>query len=978
MELAVGASEATIKSLLTKLGSLLAEQYALARGVRSDIQFINDELASMQAFLSNLGNSTDDHDDQTKDWMKQVRDVSYDIEDCVDDFTNGLRPDPQRDDWRSKARGFLYEIWTLSRRRSIAAQIADLKQRAQHVGERRGRYGVRDPNPGSGKSGLDGYTTAEHQEITRRLIGIQRPVGVDIAELEKWIKSPEKKRSVISIYGFGGVGKTTAAMALYRSCGVHFTCRAMVTVSHHTDPDVVLREILRQVKMQVKDQQVQNSTVNTSEKKNPAAAAPPRMLSRLSQFRLYCRNQDKDGKASGKERQLIIDDLLKHLRKNRYLLLIDDVWSSSMWQTILNCLPENDENSRIIVTTRFEAVAKTSHLDHDHFHQMDPLSVKYAEHLFNTSLSECRDAQSSKTSQSDQVPPRVWKMCGGLPLPIVTMAGLMASNKLMKREEWNKVCEALFPDEQVCHKPEEFMRIINYCYSALPSDLKTCSLYFSIFPKGRSISKKRLIRRWIAEGFVSEKQGLSVDDVAETCFNQLIKRQIIRPVQNSTDGKVKSCQVHDMVLEYIITKAAEENFVTVVGGQWSIPTRSSKVRRMSLHSSDSKHARKAYGMNLSHVRSLTLFGSLEQQRFKSFKTGIVQVLDLEGCSGFKAKHASVSDICKMTLLKYLSLRGTDISVLPPNIGGLKYLETLDIRQTEVEELPKTVVLLERISNILGGDKRTRKALKLPKEMKKGAMKTLRVLSGIEITEESTAVSNLHELTGLKKLAIYKLHKSDHDDLLSSIQYLGGYSLKTLVIDDESSEFHDKLGKMSTPPVYLNALELSGKLCNFPSWITKLRDIVKLTLSATLLGPENLECLRDLKTLFSLTFSVHATKHDPDIAAILHKNKSDYGGEIFFPPGGFANLKLFRIFTPILPSLNFSEGSMPGLERLALCFKLLEGLHGVEKLKSLHDVILTVDGEAGSTTQSIINDLKEAKEAAKSNYVLDIKENSVMN
>ncbi|KAM3260794.1 hypothetical protein ACQJBY_051824 [Aegilops geniculata] len=893
MELAVGASEATIKSLLTKLGSLLAEQYALARGVRSDIQFINDEIASMQAFLSNLGNSTGNHDDQTKDWMKQVRDISYDIEDCVDDFTNGLRPDPQHDDWRSKARGFLYEIWTLRSRSSIAAQITDLKQRAQHVGDRRVRYGVRDPNPDTGKNGLGGYTIAEHQEITRRLISIKEPVGVDIAKLEEWIRPSEKKQlGVLSIYGFGGVGKTTAAMALYRSCGVHFECRAMVTVSHHTDHDVVLCDILRQVKMQVKDQQDQNITVSISEEKNQAAVAPLQMLSRLSQILMCWANQDKDGKASDKEHKAITDDLQKHLGKYR-------------------------------------------------------------------------DTQSTMASQNDQVPPeRIWKMCGGLPLPIVTMAGLVESNKDKKPEEWNVVCKTLFPEQQVCQKPEEFMRIINYCYGVLPSDLKICCLYFSIFPKGRKISKKQLMRRWISEGLVSEKQGLSLEDVAETCFNQLIKR-----LENSTDGKVKSCQVHDMVLEYIISKAAEENFVTVVGGQWSVPTRSNKVRRMSLHSSDSKHASKAYAMNLSHVRSLTVFGSLEQQRFKSFKTGIVQVLDLEGCSGFKANHASVSDICKMTLLKFLSLRGTDISELPPNIGGLKYLETLDIRQTGVEELPKTVVLLERISNILGGDKRTRKALRLPKDMKKGAMKTLRVLFGIEITEGSTAVSNLHELTGLKKLAIYKLHKSGHDELLSSIQYLGGYSLKTLVIDDESSEFHDKLGKMSTPPLYLNALELSGKLCNFPKWIIELKDIVKLTLSATLLGAENLVRLRGLKTLFSLTFSVCATKHDPDIAAILHKNKSDYGGEIFFPPGGFVNLKLFRIFTPILPSLNFSGGAMPGLERLELCFKRLEGLHGVDKLKLLHDLILTVDGKADNTTKSILNDLK----AAKGNYILSIKE-----
>ncbi|CAM0877329.1 unnamed protein product [Alopecurus aequalis] len=930
MDLAVGASEATIKSLLSKLGSLLAEQYALARGVRSDIQFINDELASMQAFLSNLSNSTDDHDDQTKDWMKQVRDVSYDIEDCVDDFAHGLRPDPQSKDWSSRVRGFLYEVWTFRRRSRIAAQIADLKERAQHVGERRGRYGVRDPESGKMKSSLDRYTAADHQEATLRLIGIKEPVGMqkDMQKLQDWIiSSANQKLAVLSIYGFGGVGKTTAAMALYRSCGVQFKRRAMVTVSHNTDPDVVLRDILRQVKMQVKDQHDQKSTLSTSEKKNQAALAPLRMLSRLSQIRQCCRSQDEDGDAIHKEHQAITKDLRKHLEAHRYLLLIDDVWSASMWQTILNCLPNNDESSRIIVTTRFEAVAKTSFMEHGYFHQMDILSPDDAKDLFNRSLSECRGSEGIKARQNAQVPPnRVWEMCGGLPLPIVTMAGLVASNKHTRPEEWSKVCMTLFPDQQVCHKPEEFMRIINYCYNVLPSDLKTCCLYLSIFAKGRKISQKRLTRRWIAEGFISEKQGLSVEDVAETCFNQLIKRQIIRPVEHSTNGKVKSCQVHDMVLEYIVSKSAEENFVTVVGGQWSMPTRSNKVRRMSLHSSGSKHASKADAMNLSHVRSLTVFGSLDQQRFKSFKTGIVQVLDLEGCSGFKAKHASVSDICEMTLLKYLSLRGTDISELPQNIGDLKYLETLDIRQTGVEELPKTVVLLERISNILGGDKRTRKALKLPKEIKKGAMKTLRVLTGIEIPEGWTAVSNLHDLTGLRKLTIYKLHKSDRmfDDLISSIQYLCGYSLKTLVIDDESSEFHNKLCKMSTPPLYLSALELSGKLLKLPSWITNLRDIVKLTLSATALRPDNLECLRNLKTLFSLTFSTCATKHDPDVAAIL-RGKSDYGGEIFVPPGGFIKLKLFSISIPFLPSLNFFEGAMPSLERLELHFKRLEGL-----------------------------------------------------
>ena len=77
---------------------------------------------------------------------------------------------------------------------------------------------------------------------------------------------------------------------------------------------------------------------------------------------------------------------------------------------------------------------------------------------------------------------------------------------------------------------------------------------------------KHLTRRLIAEGFVSEKQGLTEEEVAETYFNQLMRRKLIRPVEHNSNGKVKTFQVHDMVLEYIVSKSSEENFITVVGG----------------------------------------------------------------------------------------------------------------------------------------------------------------------------------------------------------------------------------------------------------------------------------------------------------------------------------------------------------------------------------------------------------------------------
>jgi hypothetical protein len=652
--------------------------------------------------------------------------------------------------------------------------------------------------------------------------------------------------------------------------------------------------------------------------------------------------------------------------------LIDDVWSSSLWQNIKNCFPDNS-GGRIIVTTRFQAVAVTcsAREDHDLVQAVDVLSGDEPKRLFQKTLSEYRGTGDSQANQTE-VPDRVWEMCGGLPLAIVTMAGLVASKPLMDKGGWIRLCNDLFQEQEKCRKPEDFVRIINYCYNDLPSDIKICSLYLSIFPKGCKVSRKRLIRRWIAEGFVRAKQGLSIEDVAETCFNQLMERKIIRPVEHSINGRVKTCQVHDMVLEFIISKAAEENFITVVGSHWSMPTHSNKVRRLSLHTSDPRNTRDVDIMNMSHVRSLTVFGSLDKLHFRSLKTELVQVLDLEGCMGLRESHIKVSDICKMIQLKYLSLRRTAIKKLPPNICKLKNLETLDVRQTEVEQLPTTIGQMERISNIFGGDKRTQKTLKLPEELK-GTMKNLRILSGIEIVDGSTAASELGYFTGLTKLVIYRIHNSDEifRDLLSSIQYLSGYSLQTLVIDDESSDFFRTLDTMSSYPTDLRALELSGKLLKLPKWLNSLNDLVKLTLSVTALQTDNLLILSGLSSLFSLTFS-SSKKHNPAIAAIVEKNKFDSGGEIFVPAGGFSKLKLLRIFVPLLPSLNFAMKATPQLEKVELRFKVLEGLHGIDELKTLRDVILLVDNQARGETKARVECLKK-KENPSSKYTLIVSE-----
>ncbi|VAI00197.1 unnamed protein product [Triticum turgidum subsp. durum] len=971
MEFVVGASEATMRSLLGKLGGLLAQEYTLIRGVRGDIQYISDELASMQAFLGDLGSALDDHDRRLKNWMKQIRDMAYDMEDCIDDFAHRLPQDSLSDARCSFIVTIVYEMWTFWPRRDIASKIAELKVRAQYIAERRSRYGVNNPNPrtssGAGATHDVTYGIVEHLVASRQLIRTENPVGVkvDMKKLGGWLAKHDKgsHRAVMSLIGFGGVGKTTIAMALYRDFRNEFDCRASVTVSQNFDEDEVLRDVLGQIKpadnqINTKEEVQEGSNAGKVEKKSLVIgikSSVKRVVPLLSGHMPQSNDGSMQNKIETMNRDQLIEELKKRLLGRRYLLLIDDIWSVQTWETIRNWLPhDNNKDSRVIVTTRFQAVgAACSERDGtDYLHTVNALSDVDSKSLFQQADvpsdanakgpfdDNVSDPQRSKEREIGEVHEEIWKYCGGLPLAIVTMAGLVGCNPTKNNDHWSKVCKSLFPEQVAPLTLEGVTRILDYCYNDLPADLKTCSLYLSIFPKGSKVSKKRLTRRWISECFVAEKQGLSAEEVAETYFNQLVSRKIICPVDHSSNGKVKSFKVHDMILEYIVSKSSEENFITVVGGHWLMPTPSNKVRRLSMQSSGSKHGNSTKGMNLSQVRSLTAFGSQNRRLpFHLFNNGIIQVLDLEGWKGLTDKH--MNDICKMLVLKYLSLRRTEVSEIPSKIEKLQYLETLDIRETNVGVLPKAFGQLKQLRSMLGGNKNTKKALKLPHEKNKEPMKALRILSGIEIDEDSSSIASLHQLTGLRKLAIYKLNIREggqtFKQLRSSIEYLCSCGLQTLAINDESSNFINSLDTMTTPPRYIIGLELSGKMERPPKWIKELNNLYKLTLSVTVLRTDTFKLIQGLPKLFTLTFTLSAAKDDRNIVDILEENKQLTDREIIIPPGGFKSLKLLRFFATMVPRLSFAvtgKEVMPTLERIDMRFESFEGIYGIETLESL--------------------------------------------
>ncbi|OEL27682.1 hypothetical protein BAE44_0011299 [Dichanthelium oligosanthes] len=146
-------------------------------------------------------------DVQTRVWRDKVRDMAYDIEDCIDVFMHHLG---QGDDKDSLLHRTLRKIRRLRVHYQISNKIQELKARVEEQSQSRGRYKIDEYISKSAVVEVDPRLPALFEE-SKRLVGIDVPQEEITKLLMEQGDSDFGQLKVVSVVGFEGLGKTTLA-----------------------------------------------------------------------------------------------------------------------------------------------------------------------------------------------------------------------------------------------------------------------------------------------------------------------------------------------------------------------------------------------------------------------------------------------------------------------------------------------------------------------------------------------------------------------------------------------------------------------------------------------------------------------------------------------------------------------------------------------------------------------------------------------
>lgn len=369
-ELAIGISKTAVEALVNKVKTSIKEEAEKWQSVERDVVFIKDEFEMMQSFLHAAASGKVMKDQVARTWVRQVRDLSYDTEDCID-FV--LHLDTKRSFWHRLLRFNMVQK-TLPPLDQAVTEINQLKARAEDVNKRNTRYSL--------------IGSSEEQQVLRKSATSQTIQDMfikprdgafdnesDILDLAGLIKKEDKGLQVISVCGTrGNLGTTSIIKMAYEDQKIcqMFECRAWVKLMHPFDPHEFIRSLLAGFYANSPSQEQEAGKKEASGAESSHASWVPgkgfltsltltKIANRLLPTQEAVQEADVGIKVLATmeaTNDSIITDFMERIKKKAYLIVLEDLLSIVEWNAIRTFLPDTKNSSRIVVSTQQLEIAR--------------------------------------------------------------------------------------------------------------------------------------------------------------------------------------------------------------------------------------------------------------------------------------------------------------------------------------------------------------------------------------------------------------------------------------------------------------------------------------------------------------------------------------------------------------------------------------------------------------------------------------------
>ncbi|KAF5823953.1 putative virus X resistance protein-like, coiled-coil [Helianthus annuus] len=639
-----------VKEVVRILASVANQELVLLRGLEGDILSLQNDFEQIQAVLQD---AEEKHvkNNVVKVWLKHLRSASLEVENVLDEIsTEALLQSLYKKRIKFRVKAFFSPDHNkfMSRLR-IAHKVKDIRKKLGDIAFKRFELGLIPSGAISDVEDMVVENEMPNRETSSLIHDSSIIFGRD-EEMEMVTKAicnqdvGNGEVPVYSIWGMGGLGKTTLAQLVYNHERVKqcFELKCCIYVSEKFQ----VKEIMKKIIESIDDR---GCTLT--------------LLDKLQ------------------------ESLQSRLGGKKFLVVLDDVWveddenEKSMWEELRKTLRCGADGSIVVMTTRSQATSQMFSKVPKLQHKLGCLSRDDSWSLFKK-LAFAPGRERDNINELEPIGREIVEKCKGLPLAVKTLGSLMWSKS--STSDWQHVKDNnLWDLDEVKVVPA----ILKLSYDKLLPHLKRCFAYCCLFPKGWAMKKDILISLWAANGFIPPKGGKDLYMLGEEILNCFVWRSFLQVAK--LDFWSGIYKMHDLMHDMAHDVMGQDCLV--------IEPANNKVEIPNgvLHLSSSCPFQFSYGDlgKLTSLRSIFMFRDRDvDERSKIFKQAYLRVLHM---TDSRARTFPES-VCKLKHLKYLYLPDTSIKVLPESIMYLQNLEYLNLSGSSIKVLPKSIMYLQNL------------------------------------------------------------------------------------------------------------------------------------------------------------------------------------------------------------------------------------------------------------------------------------------